>query len=343
MSTPHPRVLAFDGLRGLLALAVVLSHVAALTFLPGRTQPSSFDYLLWHFGAPAVDVFFVLSGLVVARSYVRRPALWPYLAARLRRLAPLGLLGAVLGLGLARPLAASLPADLAPHGLLPILTEPLTGLDLQGVLTLGLGGWFEANRVNPPLWTLAIELYASALLPLMVWAARRWGWTALLISLPLAFGMVFVFWPLMVMPLFLLGVLLALQPPQVPARLLPLVGVLGAGVLLCRHVLGSDDAYLRWLTALGAAGVLLALEGLQPAFFQQRWAQWLGERSYALYATHFPVMVAAVWLGWNSIGVTGSGLLAVPVCLLVAHLAHHLTQGRSAQRVPRLLPEVSHD
>ncbi|MVN88484.1 acyltransferase family protein [Deinococcus sp. HMF7620] len=103
MSTPHPRVLAFDGLCGLLALAVVLTHVAALTFLPRRTQPSSFDYLLWHFGAPAVDVFFVLSGLVVARSYVRRPALWPYTAARLRCLAPLGLLGAVLGLGLARP------------------------------------------------------------------------------------------------------------------------------------------------------------------------------------------------------------------------------------------------
>ncbi|MVN88483.1 hypothetical protein GO986_17210 [Deinococcus sp. HMF7620] len=76
---------------------------------------------------------------------------------------------------------------------------------------------------------------------------------------------------------------------------------------------------------------------------QQRWTQWLGERSYALYTAHFPVLVAVVWLGWTHVGVTGSGLLGVPVCFLVAHLAHHLTQGLPAQQVPRLLPEVSHD
>lgn len=343
MTTAHTRVPAFDGLRGLLALAVVVSHVAGLTYLPGRTQPSPFEYLLWHFGAPAVDVFFVLSGLVVARSYERRRALWPYFAARLRRLAPLGLLGALLGLLVARPLAATLPETLAPHGLLRPLAEPLTGLDLQGVLTLGLGGWFEANRINPPLWTLAVEVYASALLPLMVWAARRWGWTALGFSVPLSLLAAFAFWPLLFMPMFLLGVVLALQPPHLPARLLPVLGLLGGALLLCRHLLGSDDPFLRWLTALGAAGLLLALEGLDPALLRQRWSQWLGERSYALYATHFPVMVATVWLLWPHVGVTVSGLLALPACLLTAHLAHRLTQGLGAQRVHSPLPEVSHD
>ncbi|MBZ9751774.1 acyltransferase [Deinococcus sp. HMF7604] len=327
MSTLSSRIPAFDGLRGLLALAVVFSHVVALTFFPwsGGPAPTPVQAAGWSLGAPAVDTFFVLSGWVVALSLQRRPAVWPYLLARLRRLAPLGLLGAALGLLIARPLAQALPDGLAPFGLLPALTEPLTAADWRGTLTLGLGGWFEAGRVNAPLWSLAVELYASVLLPGVVVLVQRIGWPLLPLSLPLSLGAgLLLFWPAQLLPLFVLGVCLALHPLTLPRRRLLWVGVLGLLVLLSRLLVPTDEHLYRWVSGLGAAGVLLAVQGLRPRVLLAPWAQWLGARSFALYATHLPVLVAAVWLLWPVFGVTAAGLIGVPLSLLAAHLVHRV-------------------
>ena len=67
-------VQAFDGLRGVLALGVVLSHFTLMTVNPfdDPTRPLAvWEHLCWYLGAPAVDAFFVLSGWVVAGSYLR--------------------------------------------------------------------------------------------------------------------------------------------------------------------------------------------------------------------------------------------------------------------------------
>ena len=56
------RLECLDGLRGLLATYVLLGHMAPFAVLPGWLQD-----LLSHGGA-AVDVFFVLSGLVITQS-----------------------------------------------------------------------------------------------------------------------------------------------------------------------------------------------------------------------------------------------------------------------------------
>jgi peptidoglycan/LPS O-acetylase OafA/YrhL len=86
------RYLALDGLRGIAAVAVVFrhAHVQAAPFLHG--------YL-------AVDMFFLLSGFVIAKSYEPRLAegwltLGAYMRQRLERLYPMLVLGGLIGLGL---------------------------------------------------------------------------------------------------------------------------------------------------------------------------------------------------------------------------------------------------
>ena len=56
---PGAREPQLDGMRGLAALAVALSHVAAMSWIPyedGPAAPSAWAYVLWHLGAPAVDL-----------------------------------------------------------------------------------------------------------------------------------------------------------------------------------------------------------------------------------------------------------------------------------------------
>ena len=77
------RLECLDGLRGVLACYVMLSHTLPFAPLPA--------WLLWLFqhGGAGVDVFFILSGLVIVQSlasYSYRPR--PFLIARVARIYP---------------------------------------------------------------------------------------------------------------------------------------------------------------------------------------------------------------------------------------------------------------
>ena len=83
-----------DGLRGVAALAVVIFHFMEWI------QPDFSKNFIGH-GYMAVDFFFCLSGFVIAYAYddrVRDMGILKFLQARIIRLHPLVVLGAVLGL-----------------------------------------------------------------------------------------------------------------------------------------------------------------------------------------------------------------------------------------------------
>src|ERR1700709_1502871 len=77
------RLECLDGLRGVLALYVAVGHMASFAQLPGWLVRA-----LSH-GEAAVDVFFILSGMVILRSldgFGYRAT--PFLAARVFRIFP---------------------------------------------------------------------------------------------------------------------------------------------------------------------------------------------------------------------------------------------------------------
>ncbi|HET9653111.1 MAG TPA: acyltransferase family protein, partial [Usitatibacter sp.] len=80
-----------DGLRGILALAVVVHHFTATS---GRRE-------IFASSALAVDFFFCLSGFVIAHAYEAQlragMPIASFMARRLRRLYPLYIAGLVLG------------------------------------------------------------------------------------------------------------------------------------------------------------------------------------------------------------------------------------------------------
>jgi peptidoglycan/LPS O-acetylase OafA/YrhL len=77
------RFVALDGLRGVAALVVVAWHAGATRFIPG--------------GYLAVDLFFVLSGFVLAYAFEDRLGWRTFMIARLKRLYPLYAAGMTVG------------------------------------------------------------------------------------------------------------------------------------------------------------------------------------------------------------------------------------------------------
>ena len=109
-----------------------------------------------------MDAFFVLSGLVVAASCTRSTGLLTFYAAR-----PCGFSHCV-GEGATGPfLACLLPAHIVLEtfsgGLLLGLRTLLSPADALGIVSSSLLGLFDANPLNLPLWTLAVEVCASLL------------------------------------------------------------------------------------------------------------------------------------------------------------------------------------
>ncbi|MHB8528497.1 MAG: acyltransferase family protein [Caulobacteraceae bacterium] len=138
------RFQVLEGLRGVSALAVMFMHLGG----PGG-EVFSHGYL-------AVDLFFIISGVVIASAYEERlRSGWSaaaFMGARVRRLAPLYLLGTALGAGCA--LAAHLNGY---GGDGPILFN----LALAVLFVPALFSSGELYPLNSPSWSLFAEMVAN--------------------------------------------------------------------------------------------------------------------------------------------------------------------------------------
>lgn len=301
------RLHALDGLRGLLALMVVISHVAALAWAGIGNAPDPLTRVGFLLGPSAVDAFFVLSGIVVSRSLEARPRPYlTYLSGRMRRLLPLGFVGLTLS-PIIRTLAPSIDGGLVSQ----LLSQPLDD-DWPGILTLGLIP-YEANHLNPPLWSLIVEQHIALLMPLLLLVAQRGVMPSLFVGV-LALLCGFQVHSLWFVPAFLTGVLF--RNVTSPARFAPLLTI--CGLLLWQHrLITGDDPLYRQSAMLGAAMLITGIRGWPDLsqWLSHPACQWLGKVSFSLYVTHFAVLMLGASL--TNDPRTGAALF-IPLTLPVA-------------------------
>jgi peptidoglycan/LPS O-acetylase OafA/YrhL len=296
-----------DGLRGLAALSVALTHYFSF-FLPWISSPGA-GRPGWS-GAPlalmtnstfAIYIFFVLSGFVLSRSAQNRSVTLPArLLARYARLtAPM-----VLALLFAWVLYQVFPAArlevmrLMPNGWAsqgsPGEQIPGVGQALQdGFFRVYLGG---KSLLDAVVWTMRNELIGSFLIYFIYRApSTRWrvgGLAALGIfglsqAAFLAFAAGGLLWEMRraerlrstgwSWALLLLGLAMAYEPTFRPMR----------------HI------YEAFLHAAGAGLVVLGILTLPvlQEIFGSRWPRFLGRISFAFYLLHMPVLfTAGAWL-----------------------------------------------
>lgn len=320
-----------DGIRALAVASVVLFHAGA-AFLPA--------------GFLGVDVFFVVSGflitalLVAERERAGGIALADFWKRRAKRLLP-ALAALLIGTTV---FAAAVYQDQLLDQLREVVAAAayLTNWDLI-LRDVSYFDQFERPSQLRHLWSLAVEEQFYLLWPLLFFAVlrlagarwlRRLTWLAALGALASLVWMAILYEPGADPSrvyfgsdarafTVLLGVLLGLHwKPwrrdwgRIFGAALDLLGAGGlAAVAWIMIAARETDAWMYpWgLLALSAAAVAAVAAasrngGLVSRALSARPLRWLGERSYAIYLWHWPVLIALEWE--QGIAYASPGLLA---------------------------------
>lgn len=337
----RPLSIALDAVRGVAALVVLLGHCVQQGIYTG---PWPFSDILQH---QAVVIFFVLSGLVIADSALRRPTtLTQYAIARFARVMPVAVFAVLFSL------LAWTVGHAAPHGIIAVparFDEPGIAAVVMPLTFLSETEWGVGPLWNAPYWSLVYEVWYYALFGAAFYL-RGWArWAVLAVLVPLAGVRV-----LLLLPAWLLGVALARFGPARPlaegwAALLIVAGM-AVGVLADELIFGlaplvdalagrvAGDLYMSryalsdWLLA---AAVAMAFVGLK-SFAAQRAAQlervqgpirWLADCSFTLYLIHWPILNLlhgyGVSTGSNPVGLLAIMALIVAFSGQVAKLTEH--------------------
>ncbi|CAD6562323.1 acyltransferase family protein [Paraburkholderia sabiae] len=171
MATTNSRYDALDGLRGVAAIAVMMSHFTQEAFRNAYV---------------AVDLFFMLSGFVIAHSYGARlldgMTAAEYVKRRVIRLYPMLLISLLIGLPV---LIGAKALGLSTYPMQSIISATLHNL----FFTPYIGHFGNANMVaagavsaeltigeifpaNPPAWSLFFEMVASIAFVIIVRLSR---------------------------------------------------------------------------------------------------------------------------------------------------------------------------
>ena len=321
-SAPHPQRHSalpqtghrnfLDGVRGLAALWVVLSHLWIIPCGLGARNnwlgPLTNWTLYSHF---AVDIFIVVSGfcliLPAARDGTLHGGAWVFYGRRARRILPPFYAALVLSVLVFvviealhnKPLEISLPALLANI------------LLLQDILP-------KLNLFNGPFWSIAVEWQIYFLFPALVWFLGKYGKRSVLIFALVVSGALTAFlqwrhpeiaqacpWYLL---LFAIGLCAGKVSAQCPDRnetvlcaALIVLSLAGVAAVIHAHPItghggGDFGAYLPLIDPLAGIGTAAGLLWVTRSPRRVPLLSWrplvsLGTWAYSLYLVHLPCLL----------------------------------------------------
>ena len=334
-----------DCLRLILAATVVLFHVSALTDLPAFSVLGR--YCSPHF---AVRAFFVISGFLIYRSYVRSSSIASYFEKRVRRIYPAYFTTIVLlAFGLYF-LSTAPPSQYFGLGFFKYLGANLLFLNflagtLPGVFTSNL-----ISGVDGALWTLKIEVAFYLFVPVMHYLCTRFGtkltvgtifivssiwkygfeWLAAthsshgLFSLDSSrnfYSQLAVQFPAQLV-YFTAGVLLLLNFDKLKDHFLSISSI-AACLFLIDHFFTSELLDIFWISGLVFTFGFWRYFGHFAKF---------GDFSYSSYIVHWPILQILISLGFTELNPAVFFLLTVSFIAVVSVLMWHLVESKFLAR-----------
>jgi peptidoglycan/LPS O-acetylase OafA/YrhL len=351
---------SLTGLRGIAALWVVLYHFGNRYFV--SIEPGAAGYVVEK-GYLAVDLFFLVSGFVLAHVYLdqfarqKSRAIWPFLQARVARLYPLHLV--VLGVfvidaaipALRAHILAGEPLHVRMFGAQSIAATVANLFMLQGVKASQLS-W------NYPTWSISVEFAAYLLFGIAAAYSRRLRREGALLCLGvLGSWLLFFSWLVAgdfnqwdgspafarCVPEFFAGVLIYVLTRDVSFNMNPnvvvLVVVIAIGISL---QLGDQDLVIVVLFAV-VMPLVVRSSGLISRILNAPAIVLLGELSYALYLLHGVVQIAVSRLltsmfvseALSPIQSLALMIGLVVLSVLIAYCAHRLIEVPAREYIRR--------
>ncbi len=303
-----------DGLRGVAAVLVVMFHVME-TFTGGDNQKQIINH-----GYLAVDFFFVLSGFVIGYAYDDRwgkMTLGGFFKRRLIRLHPMIIAGMIVGAILFYFQESPWMPAIAQTSIARMLLIMLIGFTLVPVpVSMDIRGWTEMHPLDGPAWSLFFEYIGNILYAFIFRFVPNWilgifvalcgaalvhfavfgpqgdvigGWS--LDPVQLKLGFIRLLYP------FFAGLLLSrvVKPGRLSNAFL-WCSLLLVIIFSVPRIGGVDHKWMNGLYVAFSIIVLFPLIVYMGASADEKEAQpsriikFLGDLSYPLYITHYPII-----------------------------------------------------
>lgn len=295
------RLHSLDGLRAVACILVLLHHLGAAAIATKLRHSDNvfFGNLLGSFTGSGVELFFVLSAVLLVGPYVRGEKqlnLKLYLGRRIERLIPPYLAAWCLA-GLAIYLATNYPTWWTESASLPTFSI------LSWVQQIGIV-YFGTDRYNFAWWSLTTEVAFYVVIPLLIPLFARFY------KRPMLLGAVY-FGSIILATLVDIGSIHIGTPV---ARDLALYGsCFCAGLVLSCHIPSKKSAYalavlgILWVSVMcflnfgnvhigygllyfGAVALAMHPESFLSSKLSSFLWVWIGERSYSLFLIHFSII-----------------------------------------------------
>ena len=323
-ANPPVRLRQLDAIRGIAALIVVFNHYIQVIPEDVRQlvsiQEGWKNIIAWQTpwpwlrftplriivnGHAAVDIFFVLSGFVLALPLLsqRQPAYWPFLIKRLCRVyIPFLVVICIVYLSLIyiQP-KANLSLSRWLNGQIPSLNKISL---IDHLLMTG-----KDMKLNPVMWTLVHEIRVSVILPLVFLSIRYFGTlrtviSSVIISFISSFGLddsISGTWQATMHYLWMFASGSAMSfnrdylsevIKKASSNHMVLLWILTLGLLITPF----DRVWSDFM--MGTGSCLLIILCLPKSkvthFLTSPIPVWLGRISYSLYLIHLPILIMAI-------------------------------------------------
>ena len=337
----------FDLLRGLAAFSVFFSHAAGMYNID-----KPFYIAIFSDGHAAVILFFVLSGFVLTYNnlFVEKFNLINFITKRLFRIYPMFIVSICIAFILKEFFYNELNVVNTSEWFKSLWDSQIDAkLFFQTILMVIPN--FNHSAINPVIWTLIVEVYASFILPLFIVVLRKNLFYILIFTILLFLSpYIFNIAQLHYFFIFYIGSLYAkyfkeintICIGQLKNITIIAVAMYLFGIYKMNYNFIIDYFISDYIIAMGSIGLMIVVVNAHSIIniASREYSKYIGKISYSFYLLHFPILLTLVSLLSNTLELHTIIIISFISTLFVSKITFEKVELRGIQLGKKIITYV---